>query len=474
MLRSRRFPQALGTASYLSRQEARVPSHLQALAPAMRPLPRRHAWGLLFTAVCLAGAAVYQSPVHAGTTIKGQETDSETPWEVKEELREDSTLKNVALAPVRVIAWPGRKLLDGMEAGLLHVEENRALTQVATFQQRLAARGLFPLYGGLGDGAGIGGGILIRRGGRTPEEDFVSLRALASTKNFHDYELTYGDPALIGPLGVRWAAYYNYRPQVEFFGIGPNSKEENRTNYRDETIGTALGLTLRPKPRVELGLTGRLRRVNIGEGTDRRFPTSQEVFTAEEVPGLQDGADVLSVEGEIAHDSVDRPGAPSRGGRALLRAGIANAVDGQNLGYTRFRAEVTRFLTLYPRRVLAFHGLGVITDRRQGKEAAFFDLPQLGGSGTMRGFREQRFRDVDAVLFMLEYRWELWRILDAALFADEGQVFDNLEDDFKFSRLRTSFGGGFRFKSPAGVFLRYDIGHSQEGTRHFIKFNQSF
>jgi hypothetical protein len=422
-------------------------------------------------AACLASPP---SPLHAGTTVKGQTTDSDTPWEEKQKLREDSALKKVGLAPVRVLAWPGRKVLGGMESGLLYVEDNRVLLQIANFQRRLADRGLYPQYGGLGDGAGFGGGILIRRGGRTPEAGYVGLKAAASIKNFHEYELTLGDRALFGRLGALASTFYSHRPQEDFFGIGLDSDQDNRTNYAEETIGAALRLALEPSSNVALGATGRLRRVNIGEGTDRRFPATQEEFTASEIPGLARGADILSIEGEIAHDNVDRPGAPGSGGRASLIAGVFKAVDGQPLGYTRYRAELTRFLSLYPGRVLAFHAIGVITDRRHGKEAAFFDLPQLGGSSTMRGFREHRFRDLDATLFTLEYRWQLWTGMDAVLFADEGQVFDNLEDQFKFSRLRTSYGGGMRLKSARSVFFRYEVGHSQEGTRHFVKFNQSF
>ena len=444
--------------------------HLLALPPG----PRRHGWS--FAAAIWLAASVISPPsaLHAGTTVKGQKTDSQTPWEVKQKLRQDSALKKVALAPVRVLAWPGRRILGGMEAGLLYVEDNRVLVQIANFQRRLADRGLYPQYGGLGDGAGFGAGILIRRGGRSPEAGYASLKAAASIKNFHEYELALGEPALIGRLGARGSAFYSRRPQEDFFGLGPDSDEDDRTNYLEETIGAALALTIKPSSSLALGATGRLRRVNIGEGTDPLFPATQEEFTAGEIPGLAQGADLLSIEGEIAHESADRPGAPSRGGRASLNAGIFKAVDGQPLGYTRYRAELTRFLSLYPGRVLAVHALGVITDRRHDKAAAFFDLPQLGGSSTMRGFREHRFRDLDAALFTLEYRWQLWAGMDAVLFADEGQVFDNLEDQFKFSRLRTSYGGGLRLKSPAGVFFRYEVGHSQEGTRHFFKFNQSF
>ena len=49
-------------------------------------------------------------------------------------------------------------------------------------------------------------------------------------------------------------------------------------------------------------------------------------------------------------------------------------------------------------------------------------MPTLGGSTTLRGFSEFRFRDRNAFLINAEYRWEAFSGLDMALFGDWGDV----------------------------------------------------
>jgi outer membrane protein assembly factor BamA len=93
----------------------------------------------------------------------------------------------------------------------------------------------------------------------------------------------------------------------------------------------------------------------------------------------------------------------------------------------------------------------------------------LGGSSTLRGFREYRFRDRDAFALSGEYRYAIWEYLDAVLFADAGQVYSNIFQDLDDDGLHTSAGFGLRFHSRLFNF-QATFGHSSEGTRAFLKF----
>jgi outer membrane protein assembly factor BamA len=100
-------------------------------------------------------------------------------------------------------------------------------------------------------------------------------------------------------------------------------------------------------------------------------------------------------------------------------------------------------------------------------------LPYAGGSNTIRGFREFRFRGGKLMLANVEYRFEAFIGLDMALFGDLGQV-ARTWDSFRTSDFRWSYGGGLRFNTAQSVFLRFDIGHSEEGTRVYLKFSNVF
>jgi outer membrane protein assembly factor BamA len=100
-------------------------------------------------------------------------------------------------------------------------------------------------------------------------------------------------------------------------------------------------------------------------------------------------------------------------------------------------------------------------------------LPALGGSESLRGFQQFRFHDRNRMLMNLEYRWEVFSGLDMALFGDAGQVAKQVSD-LSLKDLKTSYGVGFRFNTARNVFLRLDLGRSNEGQRIFIKFGHVF
>ena len=95
------------------------------------------------------------------------------------------------------------------------------------------------------------------------------------------------------------------------------------------------------------------------------------------------------------------------------------------------------------------------------------------GAIALRGYREFRFRDRNFIVMNLEYRWEAFSGLDMAIFGDVGKVAAR-RSDIDLKDLESDVGFGFRFNTFKSVFLRIDIGFSQEGTRVFFKFAPAF
>jgi outer membrane protein assembly factor BamA len=122
--------------------------------------------------------------------------------------------------------------------------------------------------------------------------------------------------------------------------------------------------------------------------------------------------------------------------------------------------------------VLAFRSDVVRT--LSGDVVPFYAQPTLGGSTTLRGFREQRFRDRDSLSATAEYRYGVWRFLDVALFVDAGQVYSDLCDEIGSRGFETAYGAGLRLNGPGNIMGRLSIGHSDEGTRLFLKFGPTW
>jgi hypothetical protein len=67
------------------------------------------------------------------------------------------------------LGWPCRKILGGMESGLIAFEETKLREKLYDFQRRLAEAGFRPLFGGLGEGSGIGLGTIYDYPHRTTD-----------------------------------------------------------------------------------------------------------------------------------------------------------------------------------------------------------------------------------------------------------------------------------------------------------------
>src|SRR5688572_14763123 len=208
--------------------------------------------GMARVGVLCVAAGLFLGVSTAWADEEAEAVDSNTPWEVKQELKEESTGKQVALAVPRAIAWPFQQVGNGMEKGLLYVEDNHVLEWLKEFQRGMVEDGIFPIFGGLGDGAGLGGGVLLRRPGGSDPPRSLSLRLTASIRNFHHHELAFFDRSIAGPVGVNLRAAYLYMPQQDFYGLGRESQEEDRTDYRQQTIAGVASFPIRLSEHTQL------------------------------------------------------------------------------------------------------------------------------------------------------------------------------------------------------------------------------
>ncbi len=402
----------------------------------------------------LAGAV----PLLAQTSPEAPATPDATRQELLESLRRK---KSQALRP------PQR---GGLENFLYNFREKRVL-------ERFMAgwHGFHPRLGRLTTGSGFASGVEFRK--ERAYDGLLDVRAgaLVSIRHYQKYEFQIGLPRLANEhvfLGFH-AKHLNY-PQEDFFGFGPRSRAQDRTNFRLETtsyLGTA---GLRWRRWFSAGLQGGLLNTNVGPGTDSRFPSAELVFSEANTPGLERQPDYLQVGAFGRVDYRDEPDNPRSGGHYLVEWNKLNARDGLPFSFWRVETELQQYFPFFNRRrVIAFRWKTSLTDPTRGQIVPFYMLPTLGGSEDLRGFHEFRFRDKNLVVYNLEYRWEAFTGLDMALFGDAGKVFDK-RGDFRLSKLEGAYGIGFRFNQAKAVFLRVDIGHSREGTRYFFKFGHVF
>jgi outer membrane protein insertion porin family len=217
--------------------------------------------------------------------------------------------------------------------------------------------------------------------------------------------------------------------------------------------------------------------VNTGRGRDRDFPSIEELFTPNEVPGLDRQPDYNLAGTFVEYDNRDKEADPRDGGVYSLRWTYHDDNDFNRFSFHRFEADARRFIGLYKgyRRpqTIALRAMTSFSDKGALQQVPFFMQRTIGGADSLRGFRQYRFRDENFLLLNLEYRWHLSEYFDAVPFVDAGRVFGR-PSDFGLNGLEASLGVGGRLKFGERVIVRLDAGTGREGFRLWLRGSHTF
>lgn len=358
-----------------------------------------------------------------------------------------------------------------LEAFVMRAEEGRL--------QRLIAphNGFFVEYGykhkPVGSGLGFGGGWrhdLFDRRAR------LVLEAGASFRRYQMLRADFSLPRLANEhleLGVEGT--YRKQPQDDFFGLGPESREDMRVSFLFKGRQVEGRAIVKPRGWLQLGTRLGWLDPSIGSGADKRFPSIEQLFDDGAAPGLLAQSKYRYVEGFAAADNRDEPGNARAGGYYSVAWRKYNDQDLNRYSFRLFDAHARRFFAVFDKkRVFALQAQLTATAADDGQEVPFFLQPTLGGSHALRSVHEYRFRDRNLLAMNVEYRWEAFGALDMALFADFGKVAPRVSD-LDFSDMKRGYGIGFRFNTPGTVFLRIDIATGAgEGVHYYFKFSNAF
>ena len=247
---------------------------------------------------------------------------------------------------------------------------------------------------------------------------------------------------------VRWQNF----PQVKFYGEGPTTLEEDRSEYQLRSTNLVGYATVRP---VEwAGITAQ---IGWLKPDTRGTAPAGVAFTVPDQPAF------AHTELSVTADTRDFPGHPTRGG--LVRAAVANYSDRDASRFTfrRYETEAAHFLPMAGgRAVLAVHGWMVASDTDEGQFVPFYLQPSLGGHNTLRSYADYRFHDRNMLLVNVETRIAMMTHVDAAVFLDAGNVAARLGD---LNIDKRSYGAGLRLHTRRRTFGRVDVAHGGEGWR---------
>jgi hypothetical protein len=330
----------------------------------------------------------------------------------------------------------------------------------------LDREGFYPKLGSLTVGSGFAYGLGFRHRRLFENTGALDLWAAASIRRYNAVEARLTFPRLAGNhLHLEtWASRRDY-PQENFFGLGPDSRRADRSDYAIRTTHVGGRAGVRPVEPLLVGGGLEYLQPRLGRGNGSRLPDLPDIFQPSQVPGFQARSDFLRSDAFIEVDYRE-PRNARQGG--WYRFDYSHYDDRKAGTYTfnRLDVDLRQFIGfLAGRRVIAAR-LFVATSDAAGEDAVpFYYMPTLGGNDTLRGFREYRFRGPHAMLFQGEYRWEIWSGLDGAIFYDTGKV-ANRRSDLDLSDLEHDYGFGFRFNTDNGVVFRVDAAFGSRDGKH--------
>ena len=368
----------------------------------------------------------------------------------------------------------------GLATGL--VSEPHAMTKAIDAASRWMGAdgstpkdGFYPVLSGLATGAGwisIGPGYRKRffdERGLVDASAAISWRAYKQGQVRFELSDRTHDRVVVGSQ-IRWQDL----TQVNYFGIGADSLESQRSEYRLKGTDVAGYGTIKANRWLSVGgRFGWLKKPTLAPSSgsfDRNFPDALQVFALD--PGVAQPASYLHGDVGVTADNRDNPDHPTTGG--VYRAEIGTYSD-RTLGqfsFRRYEVEGVQLVPLVDKTwVIALHGWGVFSDTSSGESVPFYMLPSLGGGNTLRSYHDYRFHDRNLLLASAESRWALFSLVDAAVFFDAGNVAPRAGDlDLK----KTSYGAGLRVHSGTSTLGRMDVAHGREGWLLFFNLNDPF
>lgn len=167
-----------------------------------------------------------------------------------------------------------------------------------------------------------------------------------------------------------------------------------------------------------------------------------------------------------SRDNVNDPHEGKRNSYSVEWAGLGGDFD-----FTKYSADFRYYYRMGASEdVLAFMVGAGYADGTMPLSQRF----AVGGSDSLRGYKDDQFKGNSMLRGTLEYRVPLMKKVQGVLFTDTGYAWDkNTEDNFDLGLMKYSYGVGLRINSPLGP-LRLDYGIGDDGGRFHFSFGGQF
>ena len=336
--------------------------------------------------------------------------------------------------------------------------------------------GLRLKLGGLPGGGGFNLGPEYYRTDLARGQTYFQTFATGSSNLWYLIEMNLRFPHLAGRhLDLNIHGHRLDANSVDYYGPGPDSNKAQHTDFRREENALNASLAIKPVRRyLSLGLAAAYLWLNTGPGRSDQYSSSEKQFSPDMAPGIDKQTNYLKTGIFLDIDSRDEPKDPHAG--THFRAEVSRFSDRiyDRYSFRQIESSIEHYISFFnEKRVIALRARSIFSYPFSNSEIPFYMQPTLGGSSDLRGYHRYRFYDDNSFVMNAEFRWHVFTLMDAAIFADAGKVFHR-DGDFSFKDLESNAGFGLRFKSRHAVVFRIDTAFSHEGPGIWFAFDNVF
>ena len=380
------------------------------------------------------------------------------------------------IVPYSVINLPIRWIRNGIGAGVIWADRADLFKYVSIAQ---VPKGVVPSGGynsEQGLRLGLNGYLYI-----ADPSNPVRLRAEYSTNEWERYTA-----GLMINRGGKWefelGGGYRLRPNLRYYGIGPETDASGVSYYKDERAwgGVLARRHLGRKLFASLGASYSSIDTRLPE--EEWSPALPEVYPEVVLaPGFDQRSDGWMTRVALVYNTTRNAGNPDGGTLAGGTVGIFHSTNQLDVEFMAYRFEFQKFMPLWHnRRVLAMRTYFNLLDNTGDLAIPFQRLFINELPDQFRAFNTGRWRDRGITGITLEYRFPFMANrrdsgfgMDTVLFTDIGQVFGAL-DHISTATLTHSYGFGWRMHLNPHFLGRVEFVWGEEGFQFRLSAKQLF
>jgi len=341
------------------------------------------------------------------------------------------------------------------------------------FEPQAPVRGVLPLIE-LGGPVGVQGGLAAFDRNLFGIGHEVRLSAIYGSRSRYEIDLEYGiGDALGSRTRTRFGAELFTNPERRFFRDGNDARRSDETRYFARQFSGRATMHIQPLPwldgHVEAAYSRTLTKPADG-ALGERLPT--------DLPGLNEAIQFVSLTTGWRLDATrQRRDRTVWGTRLVLDGRYSHDLDGDDLEHVMYGIEVQQYVplgVLPPTRRLALRArTEKVEPVRGGAGVPFFRLPGVGGQTTVRSLVFDRLVQEGVLVLNAEYNYPIWNRMDAVVFVDAGQVFNEFEE-IAVDRFSYGYGGGLRVARDGKLAFRFEVAGGEGNLRTILTVNQMF